>query len=71
MKKKLILFNTLLVILALLLMFGLGILVTRNEHYVQAEEKIREIEDKIFVIIYEDNSITIGDNNKMKNTSIG
>ena len=35
------------------------------------EEKIREIEDKIFVIIYEDNSITIGDNNKMKNTSIG
>ena len=35
------------------------------------QEKIREIEDKIFVIIYEDNSITIGDNNKMKNTSIG
>lgn len=35
------------------------------------KEKIREIEDKIFVIIYEDNSITIGDNNKMKNTSIG
>lgn len=43
MKKKLILFNTLLVVLALLLMFGLGVLVTRNEHYVQAEEKIREI----------------------------
>ena len=43
MKKKLILFNTLIVTVALLLMFGLGILVTKNNNYSQAEEQIVQL----------------------------
>lgn len=43
MKKKLIIFNTLITVVALLLMFGLGILVTRNNNYEQAREKVVQL----------------------------
>ena len=43
MKKRLILWNTAIVAVALLLMFGLGILVTNSDHYDMTEQKIKEI----------------------------
>lgn len=43
MKKKLMLWNTVIVALALVLMLGLGIFVTRSDRYEMTEEKIREI----------------------------
>ena len=43
MKKRLILWNTAIVAVALLLMFGLGILVTNSDHFDMTEQKIKEI----------------------------
>ncbi len=43
MKKKLIIFNTIIVTVALLLMFGLGILVTQNNNYELATQRITEL----------------------------
>jgi two-component system phosphate regulon sensor histidine kinase PhoR len=43
MKKKLILFNALIVTAALFLMFALGLLVTRNNNYEQAKTNIAQI----------------------------
>ena len=51
MRKKITLIYTALVAVALLLMFGLGVLVTRNEHYENAKEKIREVTD-IYAALY-------------------
>ena len=43
MKKRIIIFNIAVVFVALLLMFGLGIIVTRSNQYAQAEHKIKQI----------------------------
>lgn len=43
MKKKLVLFNCILVIAAILLMFGLGILVTRSNAFDYAETEIKQL----------------------------
>ncbi len=37
---------------------------------IKTPQEIKEIADKIIVIIYNDNSVKIGDNNKIKNTTI-
>lgn len=51
MKKRITIFYTALVAVALLFMFGLGILVTRNEHYESAKEKIKEVTE-IYAELY-------------------
>lgn len=43
MKKKIVILNLLIVIVALIMMFGLGILVTRSNHYEMARQKITEL----------------------------
>lgn len=45
MKKRWTIFNLAVVFLSLLLMLGLGVMVTRSEHYSITEEKIRQIAD--------------------------
>lgn len=45
MKKRWMIFNLAVVFLSLLLMLGLGVMVTRSEHYSITEEKIRQITD--------------------------
>lgn len=64
MKKKLIIFNILINVIALLLMFGLGILATRNNNYEQTEQKIVQI-TKIYANYYSadaDYNIRLDDN---------
>lgn len=53
MKKKLILFNCILVITAIALTFLLGILVTRSNAFDYAEEKIKQVTE-IYANTYTD-----------------
>lgn len=37
---------------------------------VKSEEEIKAINNRIFVLVYNDNSVSVGDGNKIKNSTI-
>lgn len=65
MKKKFIVFNTIIVVVALLLMFALGVTVTKSEHIDRTKEQIAEI-----TRIYKDNYKSASDVTKKSNENV-
>lgn len=67
MKKKLMIWNTAIVALALALMLGLGIFVTRSDRYEMTEEKIREITE-IYAATFDPSDIRFSEDDAIRVT---
>lgn len=67
MKKKLMIWNTAIVALALALMLGLGVLVTRSDRYEMTEEKIREVTE-IYAATFDPDNIRFSEDDAIRVT---